>query len=39
MGIGGGKRYLINDMKRNSTEEYAQAFNLERDAGISNIKI
>ena len=39
MGIGGGKRYIINDMKKNSTEEYAIAFNLKRNSGISSIKI
>jgi uncharacterized HAD superfamily protein len=39
MGIGGGKRYLINDRKPNSTEDYAIAINIERDKGIKNINI
>lgn len=39
MGIGGGKRYLINDKKPNSTENYAVAINLERNKGIQNISI
>ena len=39
MGIGGGKRYLINDKKPNGTEDYAIAINLTRDTGIKNIKI
>tara|TARA_R110002050_G_scaffold133369_2_gene255901 strand:+ start:592 stop:963 length:372 start_codon:yes stop_codon:yes gene_type:complete len=39
MGIGGGKRYLINDKKPNGTEDYAVAINLERNKGIKNIKI
>ena len=39
MGIGGGKRYLINDMKENKTEKYAIAFNPERNLGIRNIEL
>ena len=39
MGIGGGKRYLINDKKPYSTEDYAFAINLERNKGIKNIEI
>ena len=39
MGIGGGKRYLINDRKPDGTEDYAIAINIERDKGIKNIKI
>ena len=39
MGIGGGKRYLINDRKPYGSENYALAINLERDKGIKNIEI
>ena len=39
MGIGGGKRYLINDKKPYGTEDYAFAINLERNKGIKNIEI
>ena len=39
MGIGGGKRYLINDRKPNGTEDYAVAINLERNKGIKDIQI
>ena len=39
MGIKGGKRYLINDKKLNSNENYAIAINLERNKGIKNIDI
>ena len=39
MGIGGGKRYLINDRKPYGDENYAVAINLERNTGIKNIKI
>ena len=39
MGIGGGKRYLINDRKPYGTEDYAFAVNLERNKGIKNIEI
>ena len=39
MGIKGGKRYLVNDRKPNSNENYALAINLERNKGIKNIKI
>ena len=39
MGIGGGKRYLINDFKPNSKEPYAIAINLDRNKGIKNIDI
>ena len=39
MGIGGGKRYLINDKKPNGSKNYASAINLIRNEGISNIKI
>jgi uncharacterized HAD superfamily protein len=39
MGIGGGKRYLINDRKPYGTEDYAVAINLERNKGVKNIEI
>lgn len=39
MGIGGGKRYLINDKKSYSDEDYAIAINLNRNQGIKNIDI
>ena len=39
MGIGGGKRVLINDRKPNKTEDYAISINLDRNKGISEIKI
>tara|TARA_R110002020_G_scaffold437403_1_gene647648 strand:+ start:195 stop:557 length:363 start_codon:yes stop_codon:yes gene_type:complete len=39
MGIKGGKRYLINDKKTYSKENYAIAINLERNTGIKNLKI
>jgi uncharacterized HAD superfamily protein len=39
MGIGGGKRYLINDRKPYGNEDYAVAINLERNTGIKNIQL
>lgn len=36
MGIGGGKRYLINDCKDNG-EIYAKVINIERNKGIGSI--
>jgi hypothetical protein len=39
MGIKGGKRYLINDKKSYSNDDYAIAINLERNKGIKNLKI
>jgi uncharacterized HAD superfamily protein len=39
MGVGGGKRYLINDRKPYGTEDYAIAINLDRNSGIKNIQI
>lgn len=38
MGIGGGVRVLINDMKLNSHESTAQSINLIRNAGLDRIK-
>ncbi len=39
MGIGGGKRYIINDRKPYGDENYAFAINLERNKGIKSIEI
>ena len=39
MGIGGGKRVLINDRKPNKTEDYAISINLKRNYGIADIEI
>ena len=39
MGIGGGKRYLINDRKPNGSEDYAIAINLIRNEGIKLLQI
>ena len=34
-----GKRYLINDRKDYSDEDYAIAINLDRNVGIEGVKI
>jgi len=39
MGIGGGKRYLINDRKIDSKENYAIAINITRDKGLRDIEV
>ena len=39
MGIGGGKRYLINDLKPDSSDQTAEAINLIRNEGIKNVEI
>ena len=39
MGIGGGKRYLINDRKPANDQDYAFAINIERNKGIGEVKI
>ena len=39
LGIGGGKRYLINDRKPRSNVDYAEAINLDRNKGIRGLKI
>ena len=39
MGIGGGKRYIINDRKPNGKDDYAIAINLDRDNGLTDVKI
>ena len=39
MGIGGGKRVLINDTKPNSTKETAVAITVVRNKGIGDVEI
>jgi len=39
MGIKGGKRYLINDKKTYTQDDYAIAINLERNKGIKDLDI
>tara|TARA_B100001094_G_C17858869_1_gene636424 strand:- start:64 stop:426 length:363 start_codon:yes stop_codon:yes gene_type:complete len=39
LGIGGGKRVLINDRKPNGDEDYAVAINITRNDGIKGLKI
>jgi hypothetical protein len=39
MGLGSGKRYLINDLKPGSDEPMAIAINLERNQGIRDITL
>ena len=39
MGVGGGKRYLINDRKPQGEDDYAIAINLKRNEGIQDLKI
>ena len=39
MGIGGGARVLINDLKPDRPGNTAIAINLERDKGVSDVKI
>ena len=39
MGVGGGDRILINDLKPNSNEPTAIAKNLERNKGIAELEI
>jgi FMN phosphatase YigB (HAD superfamily) len=39
LGIGGGKRYIINDTKPYGSENYAIAINLDRNTGIGNLNI
>ena len=39
LGVGGGKRYLINDRKEYTNEDYAIAINLDRNLGIGGVKI
>ena len=39
MGLGGGTRVLINDLKSNSDEPTAVAINLKRNEGVKNVEI
>lgn len=39
MGIGGGERIIINNLKPNGTKNYCSAINIPIDTGISNIDI
>jgi len=39
MGVGNGKRILINDLKPNSEEPTAIAINVKRNSGLEDIKI
>ena len=39
MGIGGGTRVLINDLKPDREGDTAIAINLKRDKGVSDVKI
>ena len=39
MGIGGGKRVLINDRKPYGSDDYALAININRNIGIGDIDI
>jgi len=39
MGIGGGKRCLINDLKEGSDEPTAIAINVQRNQGIHGVEI
>jgi len=38
MGVGGGPRVLINDLKPNKSIEMATAFNILRNKGLKNVK-
>ena len=39
MGLGGGCRVLINDLKPNSEEPTAVAINLERNKGVKDVEV
>ena len=39
MGVGGGTRVIINDLKPNSKKSTAVAINIERNTGIKNIEV
>lgn len=39
LGIGGGKRILINDRKPDNSEDYAIAINLNRNSGIKDLDL
>ena len=38
MGLGSGRRYVINDLEPGTEANTANAINLERDAGIGTIE-
>ena len=38
MGLGGGPRILVNDLKPDSDEPTATAINIERNKGLKNVK-
>ena len=38
MGLGGGIRVVVNDRKKNKTDDTAIAINLDRNYGIKEIK-
>jgi len=39
MGIGGGARVLINDLKPDRADDTAIAINLKRDIGVKDVEI
>ena len=39
MGVGGGDRIIINDRKPNSDRDTAYVINLNRNEGVTNVKI
>jgi len=39
MGIGGGHRYLINDRKPYSADDYAHAISVDRNQGVKDVEI
>jgi len=39
LGVGGGKRYLVNDRKPDGNEDYAVAINLDRNKGLLGLEI
>ena len=39
MGIGGGKRVLINDRKPYGNEDYAISINIDRNVGIKDLEL
>jgi hypothetical protein len=39
MGLGGGVRVIVNDRKKNKTDDTAIAINLDRNEGIRNVNL
>lgn len=39
MGLGGGERVIINDLKPNSNTDMVHAINIKRNKGIQNVEI